>query len=172
MVAAPPAAAAAMRRELLGPEIRPLDRYDGARARTAASIAWAMAASYGGAGNVPEALREPLQRGRLVPAVARALSAPGLYCRAWAWALRAPPPPDTAALLELLRSRGEGPTLRERPLQAADLRPPLDIDAHLTLIDSLMGAFVAEATRGLGCPPGAPPGPEGWEQKILCWLDT
>ncbi|XP_041261524.1 calmodulin-regulated spectrin-associated protein 3-like, partial [Onychostruthus taczanowskii] len=44
--------------------------------------------------------------------------------------------------------------------------------AHLALIDSLMAAFVAEATRNLGAPPGAPPGPQSWEPKILAWLET
>ncbi|NXA00195.1 CAMP3 protein, partial [Nesospiza acunhae] len=44
--------------------------------------------------------------------------------------------------------------------------------AHLALIDSLMAAFVTEATRNLGTPPGAPPGPQSWEPKILAWLET
>lgn len=38
-----------MRRALV-PEIRPLDQYDSARARRAASLAWALATAHGGAG--------------------------------------------------------------------------------------------------------------------------
>lgn len=50
MVAAAPAAAAAMRKSFLVPEIKPLDQYDFPRARSAASLAWALAKAYGGAG--------------------------------------------------------------------------------------------------------------------------
>lgn len=50
MVAAAPAAAAAMRKSFLVPEIKPLDQYDFPRARSAASLAWVLAKAYGGAG--------------------------------------------------------------------------------------------------------------------------
>lgn len=50
MVAAAPAAAAAMRKSFLVPEIKPLDQYDFPRARSAASLAWVLAKGYGGAG--------------------------------------------------------------------------------------------------------------------------
>ncbi|KAL8211623.1 UNVERIFIED_CONTAM: hypothetical protein K2H54_003368 [Gekko kuhli] len=49
MVAAAPAAAAAMRKSFLVPEIKPLDQYDFSRARSAASLAWVLAKGYGGA---------------------------------------------------------------------------------------------------------------------------
>ncbi|KAG8128874.1 hypothetical protein E2320_015602 [Naja naja] len=49
MVAAAPAAAAAMRKSFLVPEIKPLDQYDFPRARSAASLAWVLAKAYGGA---------------------------------------------------------------------------------------------------------------------------
>ncbi|XP_053911598.1 calmodulin-regulated spectrin-associated protein 3-like, partial [Cuculus canorus] len=127
MVAAPPAAAAAMRRGFLVPEIRPLDQYDGARARSAASLAWAIATGYGGADKVPEELRDPFytdqyQQEHLKPPVARVLVGSDLYCRAWREALGPPAPPDTAAILAALRRRGLAPTLRQQPLREADLR--------------------------------------------------
>ncbi|KAM6038308.1 calmodulin-regulated spectrin-associated protein 3-like, partial [Chlamydotis macqueenii] len=182
MVAAPPAAAAAMRRGFLVPEIRPLDQYDGARARSAASLAWVIATGYGGADQVPAELRQPLctdasGEERVTPAVSRLLLTSDLYCRAWRRAPRpppaAPPPPDLGALLALLAARGVGPVLRGSPVREEELRQePLQLDAHLALIDALMAAFIAEATHSLGPPPGAPPGPAAWEPKILCWLDT
>ncbi|XP_074990191.1 calmodulin-regulated spectrin-associated protein 3-like, partial [Calonectris borealis] len=180
MVAAPPAAAAAMRRGFLVPEIRPLDQYDGARARSAASLAWAIATGYGGAGNVPEELRDPFytdqyEQEHIKPPVTRLLVASDIYCRAWCHALGPPEPPpaDNGALLALLARRGLPPTFQDTPVREADLQhKPIKMGAHLALIDSLMAAFVTEATRGLGPPPGAPPGPNSWEQKILCWLDT
>ncbi|XP_066064787.1 calmodulin-regulated spectrin-associated protein 3-like isoform X2 [Chamaea fasciata] len=191
MVAAPPAAAAAMRRGFLVPEIRPLDQYDGARARSAASLAWAIATGYGGAGNVPEELRDPFYTDQyaqehLKPPVERLLLASDIYCRAWSHALATPPgatpsapphpeppPQDLGALLALLAGRGVPPTLQGVPVRPQDLQQrPIRMGAHLALIDSLMAAFVAEATRNLGAPPGAPPGPQSWEPKILGWLDT
>ncbi|KAL8211617.1 UNVERIFIED_CONTAM: hypothetical protein K2H54_003097 [Gekko kuhli] len=54
MVAAAPAAAAAMRKSFLVPEIKPLDQYDFSRARSAASLAWVLAKGYGGAGRREE----------------------------------------------------------------------------------------------------------------------
>ncbi|XP_068778928.1 calmodulin-regulated spectrin-associated protein 3 isoform X2 [Struthio camelus] len=181
MVAAPPAAAEAMRRGFLVPEIRPLDQYDGARARSAASLAWAIATGYGGAGNVPEELRDPFytdqyEQEHIKPPVTRLLVASDIYCRAWRHALGPPEPPATAptdngALLALLAHRGLPPTFQDAPVREADLHhKPIKMGAHLAVIDSLMTAFVAEATRALGTPPGAEPG--SWEPKILCWVDT
>ncbi|KAM4880133.1 calmodulin-regulated spectrin-associated protein 3-like, partial [Sylvia borin] len=190
MVAAPPAAAAAMRRGFLVPEIRPLDQYDGARARSAASLAWAIATGYGGAGNVPEELRDPFYTDQyaqehLKPPVERLLLASDIYCRAWSHALATPlgatppgatpsaTPQDLGALLALLAGRGVPPTLQGVPVRPQDLQQrPIRMGAHLALIDSLMTAFVTEATRNLGAPPGTPPGPQNWEPKILAWLDT
>ncbi|XP_077048382.1 calmodulin-regulated spectrin-associated protein 3-like isoform X3 [Agelaius phoeniceus] len=183
MVAAPPAAAAAMRRGFLVPEIRPLDQYDGNRARSAASLAWAIATGYGGAANVPEELRDPFYTDQyaqehLKPPVERLLLATDIYCRAWSHALATPPglatpPADLGALLALLAGRGLPPTLQGVPVRAQDLQQkPIRMGAHLALIDSLMAAFVTEATRNLGTPPGAPSGPQSWEPKILAWLET
>lgn len=62
MVAATPAAAAAMRKSFLVPEIKPLDQYDFPRARSAASLAWVLAKGYGGAGTAG-AGEEGLERG-------------------------------------------------------------------------------------------------------------
>ncbi|XP_075345792.1 calmodulin-regulated spectrin-associated protein 3-like, partial [Mycteria americana] len=180
MVAAPPAAAAAMRRGFLVPEIRPLDQYDGARARSAASLAWAIATGYGGAGNVPEELRDPFytdqyEQEHIKPPVTRLLVASDIYCRAWRHALGPPEPPaappaDNGALLALLARRGLPPTFQDVPVREADLQhKPIKMGAHLALIDSLMAAFVTEATRGLGPPPGAPPRPQllGAEDPLL-----
>ncbi|XP_064557577.1 calmodulin-regulated spectrin-associated protein 3-like, partial [Zonotrichia leucophrys gambelii] len=190
MVAAPPAAAAAMRRGFLVPEIRPLDQYDGNRARSAASLAWAIATGYGGAANVPEELRDPFYTDQyaqehLKPPVERLLLASDIYCRAWSHALApppgqatppasaTPPPQDLGALLALLAGRGLPPNVQGVPVKAQDLQQkPIRMGAHLALIDSLMAAFVTEATRNLGTPPGAPPGPQSWEPKILAWLET
>ncbi|KAM6996626.1 calmodulin-regulated spectrin-associated protein 3 [Passerculus sandwichensis] len=139
MVAAPPAAAAAMRRGFLVPEIRPLDQYDGNRARSAASLAWAIATGYGGAANVPEELRDPFYTDQyaqehLKPPVERLLLASDIYCRAWSHALApppgqapppaaaTPPPQDLGALLALLAGRGLPPTLQGVPVKAQDLQ--------------------------------------------------
>ncbi|XP_014117412.1 PREDICTED: calmodulin-regulated spectrin-associated protein 3, partial [Pseudopodoces humilis] len=147
---------------------------------------------YGGAGNVPEELRDPFYTDQyaqehLKPPVERLLLASDIYCRAWSHALATPcqatppsatphpepPPQDLGALLALLAGRGVPPTLQGVPVRPQDLQQrPIRMGAHLALIDSLMAAFVAEATRNLGAPPGAPPGPQNWEPKILGWLDT
>ncbi|XP_068853961.1 proline-rich protein 36-like [Aphelocoma coerulescens] len=111
----------------LVPEIRPLDQYDGARARSAASLAWAIATGYGGAGNVPEELRDPFYTDQyaqehLKPPVERLLLAADIYCRAWSHAQAAPspappPPADLGALLALLAGRGLPPTLQGVPVR-------------------------------------------------------
>ncbi|GAB0201733.1 calmodulin-regulated spectrin-associated protein 3 [Grus japonensis] len=135
-----------MRRGFLVPEIRPLDQYDGARARSAASLAWAIATGYGGAGNVPEELRDPFytdqyEQEHIKPPVTRLLVASDIYCRAWRHALGPPDPPaappaDNGALLALLTRRGLPPTFQDAPVREADLQ-------HRPI-----------------------------KMKILCWLDT
>ncbi|XP_039575492.1 calmodulin-regulated spectrin-associated protein 3-like, partial [Passer montanus] len=166
MVAAPPAAAAAMRRGFLVPEIRPLDQYDGARARSAASLAWAIATGYGGAGNVPEELRDPFytdqySQEHLKPPVERLLLAADIYCRAWGHALAPPrqapppepPPRDLGALLALLAGRGLRPTLQGVPVRPQDLQ-----HRPIRMVLAPLGARGATGSRywehwGGGCAP-------------------
>ncbi|KAJ7316171.1 hypothetical protein JRQ81_002333 [Phrynocephalus forsythii] len=99
MVAAAPAAAAAMRKSFLVPEIKPLDQYDFPRARSAASLAWVLAKGYGGAEHVPAELREPFytdqyEQEHMKPPLIRLLISSDIYCRAWRQAL--PSGPDGA----------------------------------------------------------------------------
>ncbi|XP_059588414.1 calmodulin-regulated spectrin-associated protein 3 isoform X3 [Alligator mississippiensis] len=169
-----------MRRALV-PEIRPLDQYDSARARRAASLAWALATAHGGAGKVPLELQEPVYTDQYAqehvkPPVTRLLLSAELLCRAWRQALPGTEaggaPRDHTALLALLAQHGLAPALHGRPVTAADLHhAPLNMGAHLAVIDSLMVAFATEATSSLPTPPGMDMGPDAWEQKLLCWVD-
>uniref|UniRef100_A0A8C3IDP1 Calmodulin regulated spectrin associated protein family member 3 n=1 Tax=Chrysemys picta bellii TaxID=8478 RepID=A0A8C3IDP1_CHRPI len=183
MVAAAPAAAAAMRKSFLVPEIKPLDQYDFPRARSAASLAWALAKGYGGAENVPEELRDPFytdqyEQEHIKPPVTRLLLSSDIYCRACRQVLppddaAAPTPKDNAALLALLGRRGLAPTYQDKAVKEADLRQkPIKMGAHLAVIDSLMIAFAVESTHSLSAPPGTDLGASSWEQKLLCWVDT
>uniref|UniRef100_A0A8C8VPA7 Calmodulin regulated spectrin associated protein family member 3 n=1 Tax=Pelusios castaneus TaxID=367368 RepID=A0A8C8VPA7_9SAUR len=182
MVAAAPAAAAAMRKSFLVPEIKPLDQYDFSRARSAASLAWALAKGYGGAEHVPEELRDPFytdqyEQEHIKPPVTLLLLSSDIYCRACRRVLppddaAVPGPKDNAALLALLGRRGLAPTYQDKPVKEADLRQkPIKMGAHLAVIDSLMAAFGVETTCSLSAPPGTDPGAGSWEQKLLCWVD-
>ncbi|XP_038234481.1 calmodulin-regulated spectrin-associated protein 3 isoform X1 [Dermochelys coriacea] len=183
MVAAAPAAAAAMRKSFLVPEIKPLDQYDFPRARSAASLAWALAKGYGGAENVPEELRDPFytdqyEQEHIKPPVTRLLLSSDIYCRACRQVLppddvAASAPKDNAALLALLGRHGLAPTYQDKAVKEADLRQkPIKMGAHLAVIDSLMMAFAVESTHSLSAPPGTDLGTGSWEQKLLCWVDT
>ncbi|XP_042307102.1 calmodulin-regulated spectrin-associated protein 3 isoform X2 [Sceloporus undulatus] len=183
MVAAAPSAAAAMRKSFLVPEIKPLDQYDFARARSAASLAWVLAKGYGGAEHVPAELREPFytdqyEQEHMKPPLIRLLLSSDIYCRAWRQALPSgpdgnPSPKDNAALLQLLARRGLVPTFQEKPVKEADLHhKPIRLAAHLALIDSLMTAYAVEATSSLSVAPGTDPVAISWDQKLLHWIDV
>ncbi|XP_015273355.1 PREDICTED: calmodulin-regulated spectrin-associated protein 3-like, partial [Gekko japonicus] len=131
MVAASPAAAAAMRKSFLVPEIKPLDQYDFSRARSSASLAWVLAKGYGGAEHIPAELHEPFytdqyEQEHMKPPLIRLLLSSDIYCRAWRQALPPGPdgasaPKDNAALLQLLARRGLVPTFQDKPIKEADL---------------------------------------------------
>ncbi|XP_026552025.1 calmodulin-regulated spectrin-associated protein 3 isoform X3 [Pseudonaja textilis] len=183
MVAAAPAAAAAMRKSFLVPEIKPLDQYDFPRARSAASLAWVLAKAYGGAEHIPAELREPFytdqyEQEHMKPPLIRLLLSSDVYCRAWCQALPSGPdggtlpPKDNAALLQLLAHRGLVPTFQDKPVKEADLHhKPIKLGAHLALIDSLMTAFALEATSSLSVALGIEPAAVSWDQKLLRWID-
>nr|XP_030735373.1 calmodulin-regulated spectrin-associated protein 3 isoform X2 [Globicephala melas] len=175
MVEAAPPGPGPLRRTFLVPEIKSLDQYDFSRAKAAASLAWVLRATFGGAEHVPSELWEPFYTDQYAqehvkPPVTRLLLSAELYCRAWRQALpQLETPPSPSALLALLARRGMVPALPERPVQEADLRhQPILMGAHLAVIDALMVAFAFEWTKTL-------PGPlalASLEHKLLFWVDT
>ncbi|XP_054897551.1 calmodulin-regulated spectrin-associated protein 3-like isoform X1 [Poeciliopsis prolifica] len=178
----------AMKKTFAVPEIKPLDKYDSARARMSASVRWLLSKSYGSAENVPVELREPLYRDQyeeeyLKPSVAKLLLSPEIYCRTQALLAQghkgpapAPqgPPTDNSALLQFLTKKGFCPKVREADVTEEDLsKNPINTKAHLALIDSLMSLSAKEATEqvkmaaeaeqiGVGAP---------WENALLFWVN-
>uniref|UniRef100_A0A096M016 Calmodulin regulated spectrin associated protein family member 3 n=1 Tax=Poecilia formosa TaxID=48698 RepID=A0A096M016_POEFO len=178
----------AMKKTFTVPEIKPLDKYDFARARMCASVRWLLSKSYGSAENVPVELREPLYRDQyeeehLKPSVAKLLLSPEIYCRTQALLAQGHkgpdpasqgPPADNSALLQFLTKKGFCPKVQEADVTEEDLsKNPINTKAHLALIDSLMSLFAKETTEqvkmaaeaeqiGVGAP---------WENALLFWVN-
>uniref|UniRef100_A0A3Q3FLD5 Calmodulin-regulated spectrin-associated protein 3-like n=1 Tax=Kryptolebias marmoratus TaxID=37003 RepID=A0A3Q3FLD5_KRYMA len=179
---------AAVKKTFSVPEIKPLDRYDSNRARICASVRWLLSTSYGSAENVPVELREPLYKDQydqehLKLSVTKLLLSPELYCRAQALLVQAHggplpapqgAPADNSALLQFLTKKGVAAKVQDVDVTEEDLsNTPINTNAHLALIDSLMSLAakdtisqvkMAEEAEQLGV--GAP-----WENALLFWVN-
>ncbi|KAM4747560.1 calmodulin-regulated spectrin-associated protein 3 isoform 2-T2 [Rhinophrynus dorsalis] len=163
-----------MKKGFLVPEIKPLDVYNVQQARISASVSWLIFKYYGK--EVPTELCSPCytdqyEQEHVKPAVISLLLTPDVYCRAYRRVLLhdTAPPRDNAGLLLMLARKGLAPTQQGEPVKTSDLREkPIRMAAHLAVIDSLMTIYSVHCAEPL--PPGAEPGLNGVEMKLLDWV--
>ncbi|XP_043940380.1 calmodulin-regulated spectrin-associated protein 3 [Protopterus annectens] len=186
MVDVGPSVPVAMRRSFMVPEIRPLDQYDGSRAKVAASVSWLLSCSYGSPEHVPEELREPFytdqyEQEHIKPPVIRLLLNTDIYCSVCSkilpkeegGSLR-----DNNAVLQVLSRQGLQPTEQDKPVTDTDLRQkPIKMNAHLAVIDSLMTIRMMEMTSAMTAssdkllsPSPSSPSLGTLEHNILSWV--
>lgn len=141
-----------LRKTFIVPAIKPFDHYDFARAKIACNLAWLLAKAFG-TENVPEDLREPFyidqyEQEHIKPPVVNLLLSAELYCRAGSLILKS----DTAkpllghdAVIQALAQKGLYVTDQEKLVTERDLhKKPIQMSAHLAMIDTLMMAYTAE----------------------------
>ncbi|KAJ1173523.1 hypothetical protein NDU88_005355 [Pleurodeles waltl] len=141
-----------LRKTFIVPAIKPFDHYDFARAKIACNVAWLLAKAFG-TENVPEDLREPFyidqyEQEHIKPPVSNLLLSAELYCRAGSLILKS----DTAkpllghdAVIQALAQKGLYVTDQEKLVTERDLhKKPIQMSAHLAMIDTLMMAYTVE----------------------------
>ncbi|XP_054568866.1 calmodulin-regulated spectrin-associated protein 2 isoform X1 [Eptesicus fuscus] len=141
-----------LRRTFIVPAIKPFDHYDFSRAKIACNLAWLVAKAFG-TEHVPEELREPFytdqyDQEHIKPPVVHLLLSAELYCRAGSLILKsdaAKPLVGHDAVVQALAQKGLYVTDQERLVTERDLqRKPIQMSAHLAMIDTLMMAYTAE----------------------------
>ncbi|TRY86175.1 hypothetical protein DNTS_030221, partial [Danionella cerebrum] len=145
------------------PEICPLLRYEPDRARSRAGVSWLL--SRGGAGGNPESAADGAS-------VERLLLSGELYSRVCASLSGVTAPPSGfSSLLQLLR-RLDGRS-RSSLDEASLSRSPIDMEAHLTLIDWLMTLITMETISGVKMAKEADQfsSKSRWENSLLFWIN-
>ncbi|XP_036133594.1 calmodulin-regulated spectrin-associated protein 2 [Molossus molossus] len=141
-----------LRRTFIVPAIKPFDHYDFSRAKIACNLAWLVAKAFG-TENVPEDLREPFytdqyDQEHIKPPVVHLLLSAELYCRAGSLILKsdaAKPLLGHDAVIQALAQKGLYVTDQEKLVTERDLqKKPIQMSAHLAMIDTLMMAYTAE----------------------------
>ncbi|XP_068599632.1 calmodulin-regulated spectrin-associated protein 2a [Brachionichthys hirsutus] len=145
------------KKTFVAPAIKSFEHYDFSRAKICCSFTWLVAKAYG-TDSIPADLKEPFytdqyEQEHLKPPVASLLLSADLYCRAGSLIILKS---DAAKLLlghdgvlQALAQRGLYVTDQERLVTERDLRKrPLQMSAHLAMIDALMMAFTAETVSG------------------------
>uniref|UniRef100_A0A8C2JQ78 Calmodulin regulated spectrin-associated protein family, member 2a n=1 Tax=Cyprinus carpio TaxID=7962 RepID=A0A8C2JQ78_CYPCA len=134
------------------PAIKSFDHYDFIRAKIRASLTWLVAKAFG-TDSVPEDLNEPFYRDQyeqehLKPPVVGLLLSAELYCRAGSLILKSDavkPLLGHDAVIQALAQKGLYVTDQERLVTERDLqKKPIQMSAHLAMIDTLMMAYTAE----------------------------
>lgn len=140
------------KRTFIVPAIKPFDHYDFSRAKIACNLAWLVAKAFG-TENVPEELREPFytdqyDQEHIKPPVVGLLLSAELYCRAGSLILRsdaAKPLLGHDAVIQALAQKGLYVTDQEKLVTERDLhKKPIQMSAHLAMIDTLMMAYTVE----------------------------
>ncbi|XP_041505155.1 calmodulin-regulated spectrin-associated protein 2 isoform X1 [Microtus oregoni] len=141
-----------MRRTFIVPAIKPFDHYDFSRAKIACNLAWLVAKAFG-TDNVPEELEEPFytdqyDQEHIKPPVVNLLLSAELYCRAGSLILKsdaAKPLLGHDAVIQALAQKGLYVTDQEKLVTERDLhKKPIQMSAHLAMIDTLMMAYTVE----------------------------
>ncbi|XP_074858378.1 calmodulin-regulated spectrin-associated protein 2 isoform X3 [Carettochelys insculpta] len=141
-----------MRKTFIVPAIKPFDHYDFTRAKIACNLAWLVAKAFG-TDNVPEELREPFytdqyDQEHIKPPVVSLLLSAELYCRAGSLILKsdaAKPLLGHDAVIQALAQKGLYVTDQEKLVTERDLhKKPIQMSAHLAMIDTLMMAYTVE----------------------------
>uniref|UniRef100_G3P267 Calmodulin regulated spectrin-associated protein family, member 2a n=1 Tax=Gasterosteus aculeatus aculeatus TaxID=481459 RepID=G3P267_GASAC len=136
----------------VAPTIKSFEHYDFSRAKICCSLTWLVAKAYG-TDSIPADLKEPFytdqyEQEHLKPPVTSLLLSADLYCRAASLVLKSDaqePLLGPDAVIQALAQRGLYVTDQERLVTERDLRKrPLQMSAHLALIDALMMAHTVE----------------------------
>uniref|UniRef100_A0A6Q2ZB71 Calmodulin regulated spectrin-associated protein family, member 2a n=1 Tax=Esox lucius TaxID=8010 RepID=A0A6Q2ZB71_ESOLU len=171
------------------PAIKSFDNYDFSRAKIGCSLTWLVAKAFGTDG-VPADLKEPFytdqyDQEHLKPPVANLLLSADLYCRAGSLILKgdaAKPLVGHHAIIQGLAQKGLYVTDQERLVTERDLRSrPLQMSAHLAMIDALMTAYAVETVsvekvvaciRQYNSPHGEDPDtPYDMEDAMTSWIN-
>ncbi|XP_024135030.1 calmodulin-regulated spectrin-associated protein 2a isoform X2 [Oryzias melastigma] len=141
-----------VKRTFNAPAIKSFEYYDFSRAKICSSLTWLVAKAYG-TDSIPTDLKNPFytdqyEQEHLKPPVASLLLSADLYCRAGSLILRsdaAKPLLGHDAVIQALAQRGLYVTDQDRLVTERDLRKrPLQMSAHLAMIDTLMMAYTVE----------------------------
>uniref|UniRef100_A0A3Q2YTV8 Calmodulin regulated spectrin-associated protein family, member 2a n=1 Tax=Hippocampus comes TaxID=109280 RepID=A0A3Q2YTV8_HIPCM len=133
----------------VAPAIKSFEHYDFSRAKICCSLSWLLSKAYG-RDSIPEDMKEPFytdqyEQEHLKPPVASLLLSADLYCRAASLILKNDPAEPLLghdAVIQALAQRGLHVTDHDRIVTDRDLRKrPLQMSAHLAMIDSLMMAY-------------------------------
>ncbi|XP_028259835.1 calmodulin-regulated spectrin-associated protein 2a [Parambassis ranga] len=141
-----------VKKTFVAPAVKSFEHYDFSRAKICCSLTWLVAKAYG-TDSIPADLKDPFytdqyEQEHLKPPVASLLLSADFYCRAGSLILKS----DTAkpllghdAVIQALAQRGLYVTDQERLVTERDLRKrPLQMSAHLAMIDTLMMAYTVE----------------------------
>nr|XP_015826229.2 calmodulin-regulated spectrin-associated protein 2a isoform X3 [Nothobranchius furzeri] len=140
------------RKTFVAPAVKSFEHYDFSRAKICCSLRWLLAKAYG-TDSIPVDLKDPFytdqyEQEHLKPPVASLLLSADLYCRAGSLILKsdaAKPLLGHDAVIQALAQRGLYVTDQERLVTERDLRKrPLQMSAHLAMIDTLMMAYTME----------------------------
>ncbi|XP_063747982.1 calmodulin-regulated spectrin-associated protein 2a isoform X2 [Eleginops maclovinus] len=141
-----------VKKTFVAPAIKPFEHYDFPRAKICCSLTWLVAKAYG-TDNIPADFKDPFytdqyEQEHLKPPLASLLLSADLYCRAGSLILKsdaAKPLLGHDAVIQALAQRGLYVTDQERLVTERDLRKrPLQMSAHMALIDTLMMAYTVE----------------------------
>nr|XP_057929141.1 calmodulin-regulated spectrin-associated protein 2a isoform X2 [Doryrhamphus excisus] len=136
----------------VAPAVKPFEHYDFSRAKICCSLSWLLSKAYG-ADSIPADMKEPFytdqyEQEHLKPAVASLLLSADLYCRAASLILKGgngEPLQGHDAVIQALARQGLCVTDHDRLVTKRDLQKrPLQMSAHLALIDSLLLAYAAK----------------------------
>ncbi|XP_029355903.1 calmodulin-regulated spectrin-associated protein 2a [Echeneis naucrates] len=142
-----------VQKTFVAPAVKSLEHYDFSRAKICCSLTWLLAKAYG-TDSIPADLKDPFytdqyDQEHLKPPVSSLLLSADLYCRAGSLILKsdsAQPLLGHDAVIQALAQRGLYVTDQERLVTERDLRKrPLQMSAHLAMIDTLMMAYTVEA---------------------------
>uniref|UniRef100_A0A8D0CNZ4 Calmodulin regulated spectrin-associated protein family, member 2a n=1 Tax=Sander lucioperca TaxID=283035 RepID=A0A8D0CNZ4_SANLU len=141
-----------VKKTFVAPAIKSFEHYDFSRAKICCSLTWLMAKAYG-TDSIPADLKDPFytdqyEQEHLKPPVASLLLSADLYCRAGSLILKSDsskPLLGHDAVIQVLAQRGLYVSDQERLVTERDLRKrPLQMSAHLAMIDTLMMAYTVE----------------------------
>ncbi|KAJ8376169.1 hypothetical protein SKAU_G00067490 [Synaphobranchus kaupii] len=177
-----------IKKTFIVPAIKSFDHYDFTKAKICCSLTWLIAKAFG-TDSVPEDLKEPFytdqyEQEHVKPPVVNLLLSAELYCRAGSLILKsdaAKPLLGHDAVIQALAQKGLYVTDQERLVTERDLcKRPIQMSAHLAMIDALMMAYTAETVsveRVVSCvqqyPSFEPDGdvPYDTEDAVASWIN-
>uniref|UniRef100_A0A3B3V755 Calmodulin regulated spectrin-associated protein family, member 2a n=1 Tax=Poecilia latipinna TaxID=48699 RepID=A0A3B3V755_9TELE len=143
------------KKSFVAPAIKSFEHYDFSRAKICCSLRWLVSKAYG-TDSIPAELQDPFytdqyEQEHLKPPVTSLLLSADLYCRAGSLILKsdaAKPLLGHDAVIQALAQRGLYVTDQDRLVTERDLRKrPLQMGAHLAMIDTLMMAYTVETVN-------------------------